>query len=249
MLKILQVRLQQYVYWELPDVQAGFRKGRGARDQTANIRWIIGKAKEFQKYIYFCFTDFVEDFDYVYHNKLWNIIKEMGIPLTTLTTLTMLTKKRCTTWELCVKFYLGQNEDCSPGGSISDSSERLLQSGGGGKSIYKVLVKGEFSAMKHSFYKRFLLVMRIWCRHEGIWCFPRPAPPDSLEHRVPHPSRNSLRGCWKLTAIAAWGSVSVEADGRWLCCSVIGNAVGKCQFVVDMAHFGHKSNHALGGIS
>ena len=80
MLKILQVRLQQYVYWELPDVQAGFRKGRGARDQTANIRWIIGKAKEFQKYIYFCFTDFVEDFDCVYHNKLWNILKEMGIP-------------------------------------------------------------------------------------------------------------------------------------------------------------------------
>ena len=151
MLKILQVRLQQYVYWELPDVQAGFRKGRGARDQTANIRWIIGKAKEFQKYIYFCFTDFVEDFDYVYHNKLWNIIKEMGIPLTTLTTLTMLTKKRCTTWELCVKFYLGQNEDCSPGGSISDSSERLLQSGRGGRSIYKVLVKGEFNTMKHSF--------------------------------------------------------------------------------------------------
>ena len=71
------------------------------------------------------------------------------------------TEKRCTTWELRVKFYLGQNEDCSPGGSISDSSERLLQSGSGGKSVHKVLVKGEFSALKHSFYKKFLLVMRV----------------------------------------------------------------------------------------
>ena len=67
-------------------------------------------------------------------------------------------EKRCTTWELWVKFYLGQNEDCSPGGSISDSSERLLQSGSRGKSIYKVLVKGEFNTMKHSFYKRFFFV-------------------------------------------------------------------------------------------
>ena len=66
-------------------------------------------------------------------------------------------KKRYTTWELWVKFYLGQNEDCSPGGSISDSSERLFQSGSGGKSIYKVLVQGEFNTMKHSFYKRFFV--------------------------------------------------------------------------------------------
>ena len=80
MLKILQARLQQYVKWELPDVQAGFRKGRGTRDQVSNICWIIEKAKEFQKNIYFCFIDYTEAFDYVNHNKLWKILKEMGIP-------------------------------------------------------------------------------------------------------------------------------------------------------------------------
>ena len=71
MLKILQARLQQYVNCELPDVQAGFRKGRGTRDQIANIRWIMGKAREFQKNIYFCFIDYVKAFDCLYHNKLW----------------------------------------------------------------------------------------------------------------------------------------------------------------------------------
>ena len=80
MLKILQARLQQYVNHELPDVQAGFRKGRGARDQIANIRWIIKKTREFQKNIYFCFIDYAKAFDYVKHNKLWKILKEMGIP-------------------------------------------------------------------------------------------------------------------------------------------------------------------------
>ena len=80
MLKILQARLQQYVNCELPDVQAGFRKGRGTRDQIANIRWVIKKAREFQKNIYFCFTDYVKAFDCVDHNKLWKILKEMGIP-------------------------------------------------------------------------------------------------------------------------------------------------------------------------
>ena len=79
MLKILQVRLQQYVNRELPDVQAGFRKGRGTRDQIANICWIIEKAREFQKIIYFCFIDYAKAFDYVDHNKLWKILKEMGI--------------------------------------------------------------------------------------------------------------------------------------------------------------------------
>ena len=79
MLKILQARLQQYVNHELPDVQAGFRKGRGTRDQIANIRWIIEKAREFQKNIYFCFTDYAKAFDCVYHNKLWKILKEMVI--------------------------------------------------------------------------------------------------------------------------------------------------------------------------
>ena len=80
MLKILQARLQQYMNCELPDVQAGFRKGRGTRDQIANICCIIEKAREFQKNIYFCFIDYPKAFDYVDHNKLWEILKEMGKP-------------------------------------------------------------------------------------------------------------------------------------------------------------------------
>ena len=80
MLKILQARLQQYVNRELPDVQVGFRKGRGTRDQIANIRWIMEKAREFQKNMYFCFIDYAKTFDCVDHNKLWKILKEMGIP-------------------------------------------------------------------------------------------------------------------------------------------------------------------------
>ena len=78
MLKILQARLQQYVNRELPDIQAGFRKGRGTRDQIANIRWII--EREFQKNIYFCFIDYAKAFDCVDHNKLWKILRQMGIP-------------------------------------------------------------------------------------------------------------------------------------------------------------------------
>ena len=80
MLKILQARLQQCMNRELPDVQAGFRKGRGIRDQIANICWIIKKAREFQKNIYFCFIDYAKVFDWVDHNKLWKILQEMGIP-------------------------------------------------------------------------------------------------------------------------------------------------------------------------
>ena len=80
MLKILQARLQQYMNQELLDVQVGFRKGRGTRDQIANICWIIKKAREFQKDIYFCFIDYAKAFDCVDHNKLWKILKEMGIP-------------------------------------------------------------------------------------------------------------------------------------------------------------------------
>ena len=80
MLKILQARLQQYVNRELPDVQAGFRKGRGTRDQIANICWIMEKAREFQKNIYFYFIDYAKAFDCVDHNQLWKILKEMGIP-------------------------------------------------------------------------------------------------------------------------------------------------------------------------
>ena len=80
MLKILQARLQQYVNHELTDVQAGFRKGRGTRDQIANVHWITEKAREFQKNIYFCFTDYAKASDCVDHNKLWKILNEMGIP-------------------------------------------------------------------------------------------------------------------------------------------------------------------------
>ena len=80
MFKILQARLQQHVNRELPDVQAGFRKGRGTRDQIANIRWIMEKAREFQQNIYFCFIDYAKAFDCVDHNQLWKILKEMGIP-------------------------------------------------------------------------------------------------------------------------------------------------------------------------
>ena len=80
MLKILQARLQQYMNHELPDVQAGFRKGRGTRDQIANIRWITEKAREFQKNNYFCLMDYAKVFNCVDHNKLWKILQEMGIP-------------------------------------------------------------------------------------------------------------------------------------------------------------------------
>ena len=80
MLKILQARLQQYVNCKLPGVQAGFRKGRGTRDQKANMRWIMEKAREFQRNIYFCFIYYAKAFDCVDHNELWKILKEMGIP-------------------------------------------------------------------------------------------------------------------------------------------------------------------------
>ena len=80
MLKILQARLQQYVNHEFPDLEAGFIKGRGTRDQIANIHWIIKKAREFQKNIYFCFIDYAKALDCVDHNKLWKILKEIGLP-------------------------------------------------------------------------------------------------------------------------------------------------------------------------
>ena len=98
MLKILQARLQQYVNCELPDVQAGFRKGRGTRDQIANIHWIIERAREFQKNIYFCFIDSAKAFDFVDHDKLWKILKEMGTAdhLTCLLRICMRT--RCNSW-------------------------------------------------------------------------------------------------------------------------------------------------------
>ena len=80
MLKFFQARFKQYVNWELPDVQAGFRKGRGTREQIANSHWILEKAGEFQKNIYFCFTDYAKALDCVEHKKLWEILQEMGIP-------------------------------------------------------------------------------------------------------------------------------------------------------------------------
>ena len=99
MLKILQARLQQSVNRELPDVQAAFRKGRGTRDQIANIHWIIEKAREFQKNIYFCFIDYAKAFDCVDHNKLWKIPKEVGIP----DHLTCLLRNLCAGQEATVK--------------------------------------------------------------------------------------------------------------------------------------------------
>ena len=101
MLKILQARLQQYVNRELPDIQAGFRKGRGTRDQIANICWIIEKARDFQKNIYFCFIDYAKAFDCVDHNKLWKILKEMGIPDQTTWP---------TSWEICMQVRKQQLE-------------------------------------------------------------------------------------------------------------------------------------------
>ena len=99
MLKILQARLQQDVNCELPDVQAGFRKGRGTRDQIANIRRIMEKAREFQKNIYFCFNDYAKAFDCVDHNKLWKILKEMEIP----DHLTCLLKNLCAGQEATIR--------------------------------------------------------------------------------------------------------------------------------------------------
>ena len=99
MLKSLQARLQQYMNRELPDVQAGFRKGRGTRDQIANIRWIIKKAREFQKKIYFCFIDYAKAFDCMDHNKLWKILKEIGYQTTW-----------PASWEICVQVRKQQLE-------------------------------------------------------------------------------------------------------------------------------------------
>ena len=99
MLKILQARLQQYMNHELPDVQAGFRKGRGTRDQIANIHWIMEKAREFQKNIYVCFIDYAKPFDFVDHKKLWKILKEMGIP-----------DHLTASWEICMQVRKKQLE-------------------------------------------------------------------------------------------------------------------------------------------
>ena len=99
MLKILQARLQQYVNCELPEVQAGFRKGRGTRDQIANTRWIIKRVREFQKNIYFCFFDYAKAFNCVDHNELWEILKEMGNQTTW-----------PASWEICMQIRKKQLE-------------------------------------------------------------------------------------------------------------------------------------------
>ena len=106
MFKILQARLQQYVKHELPDVQAGFRKGRRTRDQIANIRWMIKKARECQKSIYFCFIEYAKAFDCVDHNKLWKILQEMGI------------KEHLTC--LVRNLYAGQEATVRPGHGTTD---------------------------------------------------------------------------------------------------------------------------------
>ena len=106
MLKILQTRLQQDMHCELPDVQAAFRKGRGTRDQIANICWITKKAREFQKNIYFCFIDYAKAFDCVDHNKLWKIQKEMGIP----DHLTCLLRNLCAGQEATVRIGHGTTD-------------------------------------------------------------------------------------------------------------------------------------------
>ena len=103
MLKILQARLQQYGNRELPDIQAGFRKGRGTRDQIANICWVIEKAREFQKNIYFCFIDYTKAFVCVGHHKLWNILKEIRIP----DHLTCLLRNLCAGQEATVRIEHG----------------------------------------------------------------------------------------------------------------------------------------------
>ena len=119
MLKILQARLQQYVNHELPDVQAGFRRGRGTRDQIANICWIMEKAREFQKNIYFCFIDYTKVFDCVDHNKLWKILKETKIP----DHLTCFLRN----------LYAGQEATVSTGHETTD----CFQSGKGVSSFFK----------------------------------------------------------------------------------------------------------------
>ena len=106
MLKILQVRLQEYVNRELPDVQAGFRKGGGTRDQIGSIHWIIDKAREFQENIYFCFIDYAKAFDCVDHNKLWKILQEMGIQ----DHLTCLLRNLCAGQEATVKTRHGTTD-------------------------------------------------------------------------------------------------------------------------------------------
>ena len=112
MLKILQARLQQYVNHELPDVKAGFRKGRGTRDQIANIQWIMEKAREFQKNIYFCFIDYAKAFDCVDHNKLWKILKDAAVKvLNSICQQIWKTQQWPQDWKMSVSFQ-SQRREC-----------------------------------------------------------------------------------------------------------------------------------------
>ena len=147
MLKILQARLQQYMSRELPDIQAGFRKGRGARDQIANIYWIIEKAWEFQKNIYFYFIDYTKSFDCVDHNKLWKILKEMGIP----DHLTCLLRN----------LYAGQGE-----------TELHVEQQTGSKSV-KEYVKAVYCHPAYLIYMQSISCeMPCWIKHKGESSFP-----------------------------------------------------------------------------
>ena len=142
MLKMLQARLQQYVNRELPDVQTGFRRGRGTRDQIANIRWIMEKAREFQKNIYFCFVDYAKAFDCVDHNKLWKIQKEMGIP----DHLTCLLRK----------LYAGQEATVRTGHGITDWFQI-------GKGVCQGCV---LSPCLFNLYSEYIMRMLGWMKHK-----------------------------------------------------------------------------------
>ena len=123
MLKILQARLQQYMNHGIPDIQAGFRKGRGTRDQIANIHWIIEKAREFQKNIYFCFIGYAKALDCVDHNTLWKILKELGIP----------DRLNC----LMCNLFVGQEATVRTGHETTDSFQI-------GKGVYQGCILSSF---------------------------------------------------------------------------------------------------------
>ena len=142
MLKILQARLQQYMNCELPDVQAGFRKGRGTRDQIANIPWIMEKAREFQKNIYFCFIDYATAFVCVDDNKLWKILKEMGIP----DHLTCLLRN----------LYAGQEATVRTGHGKTDWFQR-------GKGVRQGCI---LSPYLFNFYAEYIMRMLGWKKHK-----------------------------------------------------------------------------------
>ena len=141
-LNILQGRLQQYMSHELPDVQAGFRKGRGTRDQIANICWTIEKAREFQKNIYFCFIDYVKAFDCVDHNKLWKILKEMGLP----DHLTCLLRN----------LYAGQESTVRTGHGKTDWFQI-------GKGIHQGCI---LSPCLFNLYTEYIMIMLDWMKHK-----------------------------------------------------------------------------------